>query len=53
MFFSPPALHPQLFTTDRHRDLVRAKIAALAADRPKADARPPSVWRAIAVSSAA
>lgn len=40
MFFSPPALHPQLFTTDQHRDLVRSKIAALAAGRPKGAARP-------------
>ena len=40
MFFSPPALHPPLITTDQDRDLVRSKIAALTAGRPKGAARP-------------
>ena len=35
MFFSPPALHPPLITTDQDRDLVRRKIAALTAGQAK------------------
>lgn len=35
MFFSPPTLHPPLITTDQDSDLVRGRIANLAAGRPK------------------
>jgi hypothetical protein len=40
MVFSPPTLHPGVITTDQERDLVRAKIASLAAARPEAVAPP-------------
>ena len=49
MFFSPPALHPPLITTDQDRDLVRSKIAALAAGRPKGAARPIAAGASLSV----
>ncbi len=39
MHFSRPKLHPPVVTSDQHRTLVRDKVEALAASRPKADER--------------
>lgn len=39
MHFSRPKLHPPVVTTEEHRNLVRERIEALAATRPKPDGR--------------